>query len=100
MHSTNEISSLWHQVGFEVQGDEFFDIPKMNSSQIASRAFLQFEDVSAKFSVTARCSGDMALASVGSVGVDNATVAFAFGLGLAEVCLIRFLHIGVTVDTF
>lgn len=72
-------------VGFEVQGDEFIQIPSMTQAQMASRSFIQFDDISAKFSTSARASGDMDIANVGSIGVENATIAFAFGLGIVEI---------------
>lgn len=72
-------------VGFELQGSEFTTIPSMTSTDIASRAFLQFDDVSAKFSATARVSGGMDIAGVTTLGLDNAIIAFAFGLGIAEI---------------
>jgi hypothetical protein len=72
-------------VGFEVQGDEFIQIPSMTKAQLASRSFIQFDDISAKFTTTARASGDMAIAGVGKIGVENATISFAFGLGIVEI---------------
>ena len=57
----------------------------MTSAQIAARSFIQFDDISAKFTTTARASGDMDIASVGSIGVENATITFAFGLGIVEI---------------
>jgi hypothetical protein len=72
-------------VGFELQGDEFIQIPSMTAAQLASRSFIQFDDISAKFTTTARASGDMDIANVGSIGVENATISFAFGLGIVEI---------------
>jgi hypothetical protein len=72
-------------VGFELQGDEFIQIPSMTTAQLASRSFIQFDDISAKFTTTARASGDMDIANVGSIGVENATISFAFGLGIVEI---------------
>jgi hypothetical protein len=60
------------------------NIPNMNSTHIAARSFIEFEDVSAKFSTTGRISGEMELPGVGKVEVQNATLAFAFGIGIAE----------------
>lgn len=73
------------EVGFELKGNEFIQVPSMSQSEISSRAFLQFDDISAKFSTTARASGDMDIASIGSIGIENATIAFAFGLGIVEI---------------
>ena len=71
-------------VGFELQGNEFIQLPTMTQAEIASRAFIQFDDISAKFTTTARASGDMDIASIGTIGIENATIAFAFGLGIVE----------------
>lgn len=71
-------------VGFAVDGSDFVNIPNMNSTDIAARSFIQFDDMSAKFSTTGRLSGDMELPGVGKVEVENATLAFAFGIGIAE----------------
>jgi hypothetical protein len=57
----------------------------MTKAEIASRAFLQFNDISGKFSTTARASGEIDLSGVGSISIENATIAFAFGLGIIEV---------------
>ena len=72
-------------VGFELQGGEFIQVPTMTKAQIASRSFIQFDDISAKFATTARASGNMDIASVGNIGVENATISFAFGLGIVEI---------------
>lgn len=72
-------------VGFELQGNEFIQIPSMTQAQLASRSFLQFDDISAKFMTTARASGDMDIAGVGNVGVKDAIISFAFGLGIVEI---------------
>ena len=57
----------------------------MTQAQIASRSFIQFDDISAKFATTARASGYMDIASVGNIGIENATISFAFGLGVVEI---------------
>ena len=72
-------------VGFELQGDEFIQIPSMTQAQIASRAFIQFDDISAKFTTTARVSGGMDIAGIGNILIQNATISFAFGLGIVEI---------------
>ena len=72
-------------VGFELQGDEFTQVPDMSPAEIASRAYVQFNDISAKFTTTARASGDMDIADVGNIGIKNGTIAFSFGLGMIEV---------------
>lgn len=71
-------------VGFEVQGSEFIQVPTMSAAEIASRSFIQFDDISAKFTTTARVSGDMDIAGIGNIGISNATIAFGLGLGLIE----------------
>lgn len=72
-------------VGFELKGDEFIQIPSMTQAQIAGRAFIQFDDISAKFTTTARASGSMDIAGIGNIGIENATISFAFGLGIVEI---------------
>ena len=72
-------------VGFEVTGEDFVQIPSMSAAQIASRSFIQFDDISAKFTTTARITGSMDIAGIGSIGVKNGTVAFGFGLGVVEI---------------
>ena len=72
-------------VGFELQGEEFIQIPSMTQAQIAERAFIQFDDISAKFTTTARASGAMDIAGIGNIGIENATITFAFGLGIVEI---------------
>ena len=57
----------------------------MTQAQIASRSFIQFDDVSAKFSTTARISGDMDIAGIGNIGIENATINLAFGFGIVEI---------------
>lgn len=78
------MASHVNTVGFDLQGDEFLQVPSMSKAQIASRAFLQFNDISSKFSTTARAHGEMDLSGVGSISIENATIAFAFGLGIIE----------------
>ena len=55
-------------VGFEAGADEFVQILSMNHAQIASRSYVQFNDISAKFSPTARVSGSMDVAGIGNIG--------------------------------
>lgn len=57
----------------------------MTKAEIASRAFLQFNDISGKFSTTARASGEMGLSGVGSITIENATIVLGVGLGIIEV---------------
>ena len=76
---------LFTVVGFEVTGDEFVQIFSMTRAQIASRSYIQFDDISAKFSTTARVSGDIEIPGIGNIGIENATVSFAFGLGIVEI---------------
>lgn len=72
-------------VGFELQGSEFTQVPTMTSAQIASRSYMVFHDTSAKFTTTARVFGDMDIANIGNVVIEeDGTIAFAFGLGIIE----------------
>eukprot|EP00956_Cyclotella_meneghiniana_P044096 scaffold301752_cov142-Cyclotella_meneghiniana.AAC.1 len=57
----------------------------MSVTEIASRSYIQFNDMSAKLSTTARASGSMDLADIGSISIENATISIAFGLGLVEI---------------
>lgn len=72
-------------MGFEVTGEEFIQIPSMTQAQIASRSFIQFDDISAKFTTTARVAGDIDIAGIGNIGIGNATINFGFGLGVVEI---------------
>jgi hypothetical protein len=72
-------------VGFEIEGQEFLSIFSMNSTEAASRAFIQFDDISAKFSTTVRALGSMNLANIGNIELANATITSAFGLGIVEI---------------
>jgi hypothetical protein len=78
------ISSLI-PVGFEIEGHEFLSIFSMTAAEAASRAFIQFDDISTKFSSTARAFGSMDLANIGNIELANATITFAFGLGILEI---------------
>lgn len=57
----------------------------MTRTQIASRSFIRFDDISAKFATTARVSGDMDIAGIGNINLENSTISFAFGLGMVEI---------------
>lgn len=57
----------------------------MTRTQIALRSFIQFDDISAKFATTARVSGDMNIAGIGNINLENSTISFAFGLGMVEI---------------
>jgi hypothetical protein len=72
-------------VGFEVQGNEIYQVRSMAQAQIASRSFIQFDNISAKFSSTARASGVMDIAGIGNIGVQDGAISFAFGLGIVEI---------------
>lgn len=71
-------------VGFNVLGEEFPQIPNMTQAMTAARSFIQFDDISAKISTTARVVGDMVIAGIGNIGIENATIALGFGLGMVE----------------
>jgi hypothetical protein len=86
-------------VGFELASEEFPTIFSLTATQIASKSFLQFDDISAKFSTTGRASGSMVLANIGSLSIENATIAFAFGLGIVEISeKIYFKDISSTIQ--
>eukprot|EP00970_Alexandrium_tamarense_P020756 scaffold15623_cov186-Alexandrium_tamarense.AAC.1 len=55
----------------------------MNSTELATRAYMQFNDISAKFSATARVSGSISLGE-STLGVDDGVIAFGFGFGMVE----------------
>lgn len=57
----------------------------MTRTQIALRSFIRFDDISAKFATTARVSGDMNIAGIGNINLENSTISFAFGLGMVEI---------------
>ena len=72
------------RVGLDVAGDEFLDLLSMNSTQIFSRAFIEFVDISAKFSASATVSAALEIAGVEALSVVDGTIAFALGLGIEE----------------
>ena len=69
--------------GFLLNSTEFVDIASMNSTELATRAYMQFNDISAKFSATARVSGSISLGE-STLGVDDGVIAFGFGFGMVE----------------
>ena len=75
-------------VGFEITAEDTKDIlfgnTNLTALEIASKAFIQFEDVSAKFAVSASVSGSLDLAGVATINVDDGSLAFALGLGLDQ----------------
>ena len=79
-------------VGFDITAKEISDVlfrgADVNASDIASKASLEFEDISAKFLASARVSAgvDLAVPSLGaaSLSIDNGTVALGLGFGLEE----------------
>ena len=71
-------------VGFELHGSEFTQVPTIAPAEIASRAYIQFNDVSAKFTTTARVFGDMDIANIGNIEIEDGMISFAFGLGMIE----------------
>lgn len=70
--------------GFELAGTEFLDVFTFNTTDIASRTFVQFEDLSAKFLLDASVSGAVSLPGVADIGVENGTATLGFGLGIEE----------------
>ena len=55
-----------------------------NARDIPTQAFLHFNDVSTKFSASAVATGNIITFEGTSIAIDNVTVAFALGLGMAE----------------
>ena len=71
--------------GFEKAEDEsFVDILSFGSSEIASRSFIQLEDLSAKFLLSSSVSASVSLPGVADIGVENGTASIGFGLGLDQ----------------
>lgn len=62
-----------------------FSSQQLNSSFILNNTFIQFEDISAKFVLSARVSGSLNLAGVAALGLENGTVELALGLGMDKV---------------
>jgi hypothetical protein len=69
-------------VGFEITSNELSTIFQFNASSIAERAFIQFEDVSAKFSTSAHANGTLNIAGLAELTLDDGFIAFAFGIGI------------------
>ena len=75
--------------GFEQGEDEsFLQILTFNTSQVASRSFVEFEDLSAKFLLSSSFSGDFFTLPGGaaSVVIEDASAALGFGLGMNLKC--------------
>jgi hypothetical protein len=62
-----------------------FSSQQLNSSFILNNTFIQFEDISAKFVLSARVSGSLNLAGVAALGLEHGTVELALGLGMDKV---------------
>ena len=62
-----------------------FSSQQLNSSFILNNSFIQFEDISAKFVLSARVSGSLNLAGVAALGLEHGTVELALGLGMDKV---------------
>lgn len=71
-------------VGFEIAGTDLANITGFSAADIASRAFIQFEDVSAKFTASAQVSGSLDIAGVSTLTLDEGSVALGFGIGIEE----------------
>ena len=80
---------MYGAVGFEVTGEDIKDIlfggTKVDGASLASRSFIQFQDISAKCGISATVNGNMNLAGVAELGVVNGSIAFGFGLGVEEI---------------
>lgn len=77
---TNEF--LLGAVGFEFTGEEFSSIKDFEPSSIANRTFIQFKDLSARFSTSTRVNGAMSFGNTAELAVENGGFALAFGFGL------------------
>lgn len=75
-------------VGFDITGTDIKNIlfgdSKVDGAYLASNAFIQFEDISAKSSISATVDGIVSLAGVAELGIQKGSVAFGFGLGIDQ----------------
>ena len=83
------ISVSIYLVGFDITPVQVYNLlfssQQLNSSFILNNTFIQFEDISAKFVLSARVSGSLNLAGVAALGLENGTVELALGLGMDKV---------------
>lgn len=89
------------KVGYDITGEDMKDIlfgdTHITVQEIASNAFIEFEDISAKFLASARLSADLNIAEVAGIGIENATAAVGFGIGMEESNKIYFNEIDSVV---
>lgn len=70
--------------GFEIIGADLANIASFDSSELASRAFIQFEEASAKFTASAKASGSLNLPGISTLSLNEGSIAVAFGVGMEE----------------
>ena len=79
------ISFFFYTVGYDISGNKIKDIlsevKSITKQDIASNAFIEFQDISAKCLASATLSAN--LDTLG-IDIDNATTAIGFGIGLLE----------------
>ncbi len=80
---------LINLVGFDITPAHvhnfLFSNQTLSSSFILNNTFIQFEDMSAKFALSAIISGSLNLSGVAALGLDDGTVELALGLGMDKV---------------
>lgn len=83
-------------VGYDITGEVIKDIlfgdSNITVQEIASNAFIEFEDISAKFLASAKLSADLDI-GVANIGIENATAAVGIGIGMEESNKIYFSNI-------
>ncbi len=62
-----------------------FTNQSLSPSFILNNTFIQFEDISTKFALSASVSGSLNLAGVAALGLDSGSVELALGLGMDKV---------------
>ena len=90
-------SHLYCTVGYEINGSEIKDIIFGNTditvNEIAEKAFIEFEDISTKFVGSAKLDAGLNIGGGNGIGIENATLAFGFGIGLEEANKVYFSNI-------
>lgn len=84
-------------VGFEINATEIneflFGVRNISASELASRAFVQFEDVSAKAEVGASLSGSLDLLDVATLGVEDGSIGESIAAWKPDIDAIRTILI-------
>ena len=90
-------SHLYCTVGYEINGSEIkhiiFGNTDITVNEIAQKAFIEFEDISAKFVGSAKLDAGLNIGGGNGIGIENATLAFGFGIGLEEANKVYFSNI-------